>query len=56
MTRAEVQQYLGITEPTVRCRLPVIRIARRVFVHRAEVEQMRARLLGKKSWLSLLVA
>lgn len=56
MTRAEVVEYLGVTELTVMRRLPVVRILRRVLVHRADVEQMRARLAKKKSWLSLKAA
>ena len=56
MTRAEVQQYLGITEPTVTRHLPVVRILSRVLVHRSDVEQMRARLLAKNTWLSRLAA
>lgn len=56
MTRAEVQQYLGITESTVSRRLPVVRILSRVLVHRSDVEQLRAELLKKKSWLALSAA
>lgn len=59
MTRAEAQQYLGISESTAMRRLPFVRIAgtRRVLIARADVEHLRARLLAqKKSWVAMAAA
>lgn len=56
MTRAEVVEYLGLTELTVSRRLPVVRILRRVLIHRSDVEQMAVKLRAKKSWLAFKAA